>query len=59
MMKWLFLIFLPLSVLVSAQESFTVDAIRESVFNQIIFFPQEKIHLHTDRTTFVETIEVR
>ena len=31
----------------------TLDAVQDSVINQLEFFPQEKIHLHTDRTMYI------
>ena len=38
---------------VSAQTIITPESIQDSVFSQLILFPQEKIHLHTDRTMYV------
>ena len=29
------------------------EAVQDSIFNQLVLFPQEKIHLHTDRTMYV------
>ena len=49
-MKWLYLFCLNICALVaSAQEAITKEAIQDSIINQLSFFPQEKIHLHTDR----------
>jgi hypothetical protein len=36
-----------------AQVILTPNAIQDSIFNQLNLFPQEKIHLHTDRTMYV------
>ena len=53
-MKWLYLFFLHFCVLVSgAQELLTLDAVQNSILKQYEIFPQEKIHLHTDRTMYV------
>ena len=53
-MKWLYLLILNLFVLsVSAQEIITPDAIQDSLYRQIELFPQEKIHLHTDRNMYI------
>ena len=38
---------------VNAQEMRTLSAIQDSIINQLGRFPQEKIHLHTDRTMYV------
>ena len=40
----------PVSV---AQEEITKESIQDSVFNQLTLFPQEKIHVQTDRTMYV------
>ena len=53
-MKWYYLFFLHFCALVSgAQELLTLDAVQDSIFKQYKIFPQEKIHLHTDRTMYV------
>ena len=31
----------------------TIDAIQDSLVQQLVLYPQEKIHLHTDRTQYV------
>ena len=49
---YLFFLFLWASE-VYAQEAISMDAIQESIFDQLALFPQEKIHLHTDRTMYV------
>jgi uncharacterized protein YfaS (alpha-2-macroglobulin family) len=38
---------------VSAQDKLTLESIQDSVIKQLELFPQEKIHLHTDRTMYV------
>ena len=53
-MKWYYLFILHFSVLVcSAQELLTLDALQDSIIKQYQIFPQEKLHLHTDRTMYV------
>ena len=53
-MEWLYLFFLNLSLFAASdQKTITQDAIQESIVNQLGLFPQEKIHLHTDRTEYV------
>ena len=38
---------------VFSQEIMTFDSIQDSIDNQLSLFPQEKIHLHTDRNVYV------
>jgi len=52
-MKRLSLIFLTISILVDAQEKMTLDAVQDSLSKLLALYPQEKIHLHTDRTRYV------
>jgi len=53
-MRWLCLILLNISMfVVCAQDVMTLDAVQDSVNIQLAFFPQEKIHLHTDRDIYV------
>ena len=52
-MKWLYLFLLGGYVLVNAQEIVSFEAVQDSILNQLTLFPQEKIHLHTDRTMYV------
>jgi len=52
--KQLFLcLFLNFSLLANAQLTVTQDAIQDSILTQLTLFPQEKLHLHTDRTVYV------
>jgi len=39
--------------LLNAQQIITKESIQDSVINQLTFFPQEKIHVHTDRTMYI------
>ena len=53
-MKWFSVFFLQLSLMsVSAHVSTTPEAIQDSLLKQLAFFPQEKMHLHTDRSQYV------
>ncbi len=52
-MKRFILFFFNLSFLVNAQEVITHVAIQDSIYSQLALFPQEKIHLHTDRSMYV------
>ena len=52
-MKWFFIIFFNSIALVSAQKLITSDAVQDSIVKQLAAFPQEKIHIHTDRTMYV------
>ena len=53
-MKWLYLICLNISIFTgSAQGFMSLDAIQDSVSCQFALFPQEKIHVHTDRNMYV------
>ena len=52
-MKWFCLFFLQASVFASAQQPVITGAVEDSIIKQITLFPQEKIHLHTDRTMYV------
>ena len=53
-MKHLYLLFLSLSVFtLTAQEAMTLEAVQDSVNNQLALFPQEKMHVHTDRNLYV------
>jgi len=38
---------------ISGQVSFSLDAIQDSLSRQLYYYPQEKIHLHIDRTLYV------
>jgi len=49
----LLLIFFLCAMANVAQEKFTANAIQDSMIRQLNIFPQEKIHLHTDRTMYV------
>jgi len=54
-MRRLSLFFLNVFVIISvnAQQMMTLDAIQDSIINQLELFPQEKIHLHTDRMMYI------
>ena len=52
-MKWLYLLLLNVFALVISAQEITQEAVQDSLLNQIAIFPQEKIHLHTDRTMYV------
>jgi len=52
-MKWLYLLLLNACFLVHAQEILTIDTVQDRLIRQLAFFPQEKIHLHIDRTMYV------
>ncbi len=52
-MKWLSLFILNGFALLHAQQLPLYDAVQDSIINQLALFPQEKIHLHTDRTMYV------
>ena len=52
-MKWLTSILLIVSILVEAQDGISIEAIQDSLSKQLALYPQEKIHLHTDRTMYV------
>ena len=53
-MKWLYyLLFLQIGIHISAQEIIMPESIQDSLIRQDLFFPQEKIHIHTDRTLYV------
>ena len=53
-MRWLFLIFLNLLFVLAlaAQKTMTPGVVQDSVFRQLELYPQEKIHLHTDRNLY-------
>ena len=55
LMRLLFLIFLKLlfAIALTAQKIITPGVIQDSIFRQLELFPQEKIHLHTDRDLYV------
>jgi len=52
-MKYFIIFFLFFGSSVFAQVILTPNAVQDSIFNQLNLFPQEKIHLHTDRTMYV------
>jgi len=52
-MKKVFLFFLLTGFVVNAQMNINYSAYQDSLIKQLNFFPQEKIHLHTDRTMYV------
>ena len=52
-MKWLFLFLFNGCLFAGAQDMITLSAIQDSVIKQLTLFPQEKIHLHTDRTMYI------
>ena len=53
-MKWRYLFILLFGALVSsAQERLMSGAVQDSIIKQYNISPQEKIHLHTDRTMYV------
>ena len=53
-MRQLYLFFISLfAFTLSAQSVMTLDAIQDSIYEQLILYPQEKIHLHTDRTQYM------
>jgi hypothetical protein len=52
MKRILLLFFQLLCTFVSAQEM-TSEAIQDSILKQLAIFPQEKIHLHTDRIMYI------
>ena len=52
-MKWYFFFLLNSCMIVNAQQMWIPYSIQDSIFKQLELFPQEKIHLHTDRTTYV------
>lgn len=58
-MKWHFLFLLNLSILVNAQEKMMPYSIQDSIYKQLELFPQEKIHLHTDRTMYIPGEKIR
>jgi uncharacterized protein YfaS (alpha-2-macroglobulin family) len=41
------------SLFANAQQTPTLRLIQDNFFNQLELYPQEKIHLHTDRTAYV------
>ena len=47
------LFLLILSLFANAQQTPTLRLIQDNFFNQLELYPQEKIHLHTDRTIYV------
>jgi len=51
--RFLFFFILSHSFLGNAQESFSSDAVQDSIAIQLALFAQEKIHLHTDRSMYV------
>jgi len=53
MKRLLLCLFLSLSLLANAQLTVTQDTIQDSILTQLTLFPQEKLHLHTDRTVYV------
>ena len=57
-MKRLCLFFLTINLLANAQKAVTLETIQDNFINQLSLFPQEKIHVHTDKTMYVlgETI---
>ena len=58
MKRILFLFFQLLCTFMVAQES-TFTEVRDSILKQLTIFPQEKIHLHTDRTMYVPGEKIR
>jgi hypothetical protein len=52
MERILLLFFQLLCAFASAQEM-TYEAVQDSILKQLVVFPQEKIHLHTDRSMYV------
>lgn len=52
MKRILFLYFQLLCTFISAQE-ITSEAVQDSILKQLTICPQEKIHLHTDRTMYI------
>ena len=54
-MKRLLLLMMNLCLMAvaSAQPAFTLEAVQDSIISQLTLFPQEKIHLHTDRYMYV------
>ena len=52
-MKGYLFFLLNLCFFVSAQEMLIPPSVQDSIFKQLELFPQEKIHLHTDRTAYV------
>ena len=52
-MKKAFLFLFLLSLSANAQQTPTLRLIQDNFFNQMELYPQEKIHLHTDRTVYV------
>ena len=55
----LFLLFFSCALISNAQHATTLDAVQDSFDNQMEFFPQEKIHLHTDRTIYIPGENIR
>ena len=53
MMKWSLFFLLNISIFANAQQMLMPYAIQDSIFKQLELFPQEKVHLHTDRSTYV------
>ena len=49
----LFCCFLSFALATEAQDAKTLNSIQDSIIKQLALFPQEKIHLHTDRTVYV------
>ena len=52
-MKRIVLFFLSVSVLVSAQELVRIEDVQDRIISQMAIFPQEKVHLHTDRDMYI------
>ena len=52
-MKWHFIFLHYISMFVNAQVMFMPSSIQDNIFKQFELFPQEKLHLHTDRTMYV------
>jgi len=53
-MKRIFsVLFLLCCVWLNAQDKLTINDIQTRLFDQLGLFPQEKIHLHTDRTMYI------
>ena len=52
-MKRIVFLLLLVNLFVNAQETFTLDAIQNHFLQQMALFPQEKIHVHTDRQMYI------
>jgi len=53
-MKWQYLIIQLLACsFLNAQQILTPNVLQDSLYKQLELFPQEKIHLHTDRTMYI------